>query len=104
MGDTSYQGMPTTMWAPPTPPLIRGAPVLITGYEVDPEALRYVLPPGLEPHPNNGVRMNMYEIDAVTTSGFGAFSLTYLTVEIDGHDSLAADGTMPIPGRFFAYY
>ena len=25
----------------------------------------------------------------MTTSGFGAFSLTYLTVEIEGHDSLA---------------
>src|SRR5699024_2432945 len=86
---TSYQGMPTTMWAPPSPQLIRGARMMITGYEANPEALRQILPPGLEPHPNNVVQMNMYETDAVNTSGFGAFSLTYLTVEIDGHDSLA---------------
>src|SRR3712207_7645162 len=43
-------------------------------------------------------------VSAEQTSGFGAFSLTYLTVEIEGHDSLAAEGQMPIPGRFFAYY
>jgi acetoacetate decarboxylase len=78
--------------------------MLITGYEADSEALAEVLPQGLEPHPNHVVQMNMYEIDAANTSGFGAFSLTYLTVELDGHDSYAADGTMPIPGRFFAYY
>jgi acetoacetate decarboxylase len=46
----------------------------------------------------------MYEVSAEQTSAFGAFSLTYLTGEIDGHDRLAADGALPIPGRFFAYY
>lgn len=78
--------------------------MLITGYQADPDALREVLPPGMAPHPNHLVQMNMYEIDAANTSGFGAFSLTYLTVEVAGHDSLAAEGAMPIPGRFFAYY
>lgn len=49
--------------------------------------------------------MNMYEIEPDQSSGFGGFSLTYLTVEIEGgHDSLAADGNMAIPGRYFAYY
>jgi hypothetical protein len=48
--------------------------------------------------------MNMDEVEASQTSGFGAFSLTYLTVEVEGHDSLAAEGTMPIPGRFSAFY
>ena len=78
--------------------------MIIIGYKAEPEALAAVLPPGLKPHPNNMVQMNMYEIAADQSSGFGEFSLTYLTVEIDGHDSLAADGSMPIPGRFFAYY
>ncbi|HEY0688681.1 MAG TPA: acetoacetate decarboxylase family protein [Kribbella sp.] len=96
--------MPPTVWAPPPPQLIRGARMLIVGYQADPEALADVLPPGLSPHPNNLVQMNMYEVSAEQTSGFGAFSLTYLTVEVEGHDSLAAEGTMPIPGRFFAYY
>ena len=101
---TVYRGMPPTLWAPPTPQLIRNARMLIVGYEADPEALAEVLPPGLTPHPNNLVQMNMYEVTAEQTSGFGAFSLTYLTVEVDGHDSLAVEGALPIPGRFFAYY
>lgn len=100
----SYSGMPPNLWAPPTPQLIKNARMLIVGYQADREALQSVLPPGLTPHPNNLVQMNMYEVEANQTSGFGAFSLTYLTVEIEGHDSLAAEGTMPIPGRFFAYY
>jgi acetoacetate decarboxylase len=78
--------------------------MLIVGYQADPDALAEVLPPGLRPHPNNLVQMNMYEVSAEQTSGFGAFSLTYLTVEVEGHDSMAAEGTLPIPGRFFAYY
>lgn len=101
---TPYRGMPASLWTPPTPQLIRGARMLIVGYEANPEALKAVLPEGLKPHPNNMVQMNMYEIEASNTSGFGAFSLTYLTVEVEGHDSLAAEGTLPIPGRFFAYY
>src|ERR687886_1251329 len=101
---TIYRGMPPALWAPPTPQLIRDARMLIVGYQADPDALTAVLPPGLRPHPNNLVQMNMYEVSADQTSGFGAFSLTYLTVEVEGHDSLAAEGQMPIPGRFFAYY
>lgn len=78
--------------------------MIIVGYEADREALQEMLPPGLTPHPNNSIQMNMYEIEADQSSGFGGFSLTYLTVEIDGHDSRAGDGTVSIPGRFFAYY
>lgn len=99
-----YLGMPPQVWAPPTPQLIKDARMIIIGYKADREALQEILPPGLTPHENNLVQMNMYEVDAEQTSGFGTFSLTYLTVEIDGHDSLAANGSMPIPGRFFAYY
>jgi acetoacetate decarboxylase len=92
------------MWAPPAPQMIRNARVIIAGYQADPAALAAVLPPGLTPHPSNLVQMNMYDLKADQSSGFGDFSLTYLTVEVEGRDSYAAEGTMPIPGRFFAYY
>jgi acetoacetate decarboxylase len=97
--------MPAGTWFPPTPQLIKDAWMLIAGYKADPDALQTVLPPGLEPHANGLVQMNMYIVpDANQTSGFGSFSLTYLTIEIADHDSLAADGSMRIPGRFFAFY
>jgi hypothetical protein len=51
----------------------------------------------LEPHPNGMVQMNMYEVQDNQTSGFGPFSLTYLTVEIAGHDSYAAEGAQRRP-------
>lgn len=104
MTKVPYRGMPPTVWAPEAPQLIRDARMVIVGYQADREALQEILPPGLVPHENNTVQMNMYDIEADQSSGFGGFSLTYLTVEIDGHDSLAADGTMAIPGRYFAYY
>src|SRR5919197_1318230 len=102
----AYTGMPAGKWfIPPPPQLIKDAWMLIVGYKAAPDALRAVLPPGLEPHPNGLVQMNMYDVpDANQTSGFGPYSLTYLTVEVDGHDSLAAGGSMRIPGRYFAYY
>lgn len=100
----AYRGMPASVWTPPTPQLIKDARMIIIGYRADRDALRAVLPPGLSPHPNNLVQMNMYQVQASQTSGFGAFSLTYLAVEIEDHDSLAAEGTMALPGRFFAYY
>lgn len=96
--------MPPTVWAPEPPQLIRDARMMIVGYEADREALQEILPPGLVPHENNAVQMNMYDVEADQSSGFGKFSLTYLAVEIEGHDSVAADGTMSIPGRYFAYY
>jgi acetoacetate decarboxylase len=78
--------------------------MIIVGYRADIGAIEAVLPPGLEAHPDGLVQMNMYEVAAEQTSGFGAFSLTYLTVEIANHDSYAAEGTLQIPGRYFAYY
>lgn len=56
---TFYTGMPSDIWAPPTPQLIKNARMLIVGYQADQDALRAVLPPGLNPHPNNLVQMNM---------------------------------------------
>ncbi|MEH6639339.1 MAG: acetoacetate decarboxylase family protein [Porticoccaceae bacterium] len=95
---------PPAMWSPPSPQLIKDARMLIIGYRADMKAIQEVLPSGLEAHPNGLVQMNMYEVSGEQTSGFGAFSLTYLTVEVANHDSYAAEGTMPIPGRYFAYY
>jgi hypothetical protein len=101
-----YTGMPKGKWTiPPTPQLIKDAWMLIVGYKADPIALRELLPPGLEPHPNGLVQMNMYDIpDPNQTSGFGSFSLTYLTIEVECHDSLASNGTIRIPERYFAHY
>jgi acetoacetate decarboxylase len=100
----AYRGMPATLWTPPSPQLIRGARMLIVGYSADPAALAEALPPGLTPHPNNLVQLNMYEVEDEQTSGFGKFSLTYLTIEVADHDSWTSGGTAAIPGRFVAYY
>ena len=91
-------------WEPPVPQLIRNARMMIVGYRANLHAIAALLPPGLEPHPNGRVQMNMYEVEAHQTSGFGAFSLTYLSLEVAGHDSELAEGAMAIPGRYFAYY
>jgi hypothetical protein len=93
-----------SVWSPPTPQLIKDARMLIIGYRADMGAIQEVLPVGLEAHPNGLVQMNMYEVPSDQTSGFGAFTLTYLTVEVADHDSYAGEGTIPIPGRYFAYY
>lgn len=95
---------PPSVWSPPSPQLIKDARMLIIGYRADMKAIEEVLPPGLEAHPNGLVQMNMYEVPGEQTSGFGQFSLTYLTVEVADHDSYAAEGSVAIPGRYFAYY
>jgi acetoacetate decarboxylase len=100
---STYAGMPAGVWFLPTPQLLKDVRMIIVGYRADEDALRAVLPPGLEPHESRQVQMNMYECpDPAQTSGFGAFTLTYLTVEVAGHDSLAAEGSLAIPGRYFA--
>ena len=104
MSKIPYRGMPPMVWAPQPPQLIHNARMIIVGFEADRTALEEVLPTGLSPHAHNTIQMNMYEIEADQSSGFGGFSLTYLTVEVDGHDSFAGDGAVAIPGRFFAYY
>jgi hypothetical protein len=100
----AYTGMLNKRWFPPAPQLIRNARMLIVGYRADRDALAEALPAGLAPHSSGLVQMNMYEVSGEQTSGFGPFSLTYLTAEVEGHDSFAAEGTLPIPGRFFLHY
>lgn len=104
---TTYGGMPQGEQIP-APQLVRDARALVVGYEADPEVLESVLPPGLEPHPNNLVQMNMYRVPSSTqTSHLDPYSLTYLTVEVADHDSTAiseAGGEMSIPGRYWVGY
>ena len=103
----TYTGMPAGTHVPP-PQLIKNAEMLIVGYEADPEILAAVLPPGLDPHPNHLIQMNMYRVpSSEQTSHLDPYSLTYLTVEVEGRDSRAiseAEGEMPVPGRFWVGY
>lgn len=87
----------------PAPQLVTGAWMFIAAYKADPEALKALLPEGLEATGN--VVINMYTVpEATQTSGFGAYTLTYLTVELKGHDSYIMNSDATIPGRYFAYY
>ena len=87
------------------PQLVTNAWMYIVGYEADPKVLKEILPEGLEPHPNNRVVLNMYTVpDGSNTSGFGAYTLTYVTIEVKDHDSYTKDAPAGFPGRYFAYY
>ncbi|PWR11225.1 hypothetical protein DKT68_06620 [Micromonospora acroterricola] len=67
----------------------------------DPEAVAALVPQGLTPAPNRQVFMNQYVVDdAAQTSGFGAYSLTYLGPDLSGVD--APDGVTP--GRWWTHY
>ncbi|PCR89517.1 acetoacetate decarboxylase family protein [Natrinema ejinorense] len=103
----TYTGMPDGTAVSP-PQLIKDARMLIVGYEADPDVLEAALPPGLEPHPNTLVQLNMYQVpSADRTSHLDPYTLTYLTVEVADHDSRAissAQGEVPVPGRFWVGY
>jgi hypothetical protein len=65
----------------------------------DPKAAAVLLPAGLDPA--GPIYMNQYVVDsAEQTSGFGAYSLTYLGLDLAGHT--APDGVTP--ARFFTHY
>ncbi len=67
----------------------------------DPQAAAALLPRGLEPAANRAVFMNQYVVDSdEQTSGFGAYSLTYLGVDLGRFH--APDGATP--ARFFTHY
>lgn len=67
----------------------------------DPEAVASLLPKGLEASARRSVFMNQYVVDSdEQTSGFGAYSLTYLGVDLDRFK--APDGATP--ARFFTHY
>ena len=103
----SYTGMPPGE-SIPAPQLVRDAQALVVGYEANPDVLEEMLPPGLEPHPNNLIQMNMYRVeDSTQTSHLPPYSLTYLCIEVADYDSHVlseAGGEMTIPGRFWVGY
>ncbi|NIP37970.1 MAG: acetoacetate decarboxylase family protein [Candidatus Dadabacteria bacterium] len=87
----------------PGPQLVTDAWMFITAYKADPAVLKSLLPKGLESTGN--IVMNMYTVPtAEQTSGFGAYTLTYLTVEIKDHDSYVMNSDITYPGRYFVHY
>ncbi|MBW4705952.1 MULTISPECIES: acetoacetate decarboxylase family protein [unclassified Micromonospora] len=67
----------------------------------DPDAVAALVPPGLRPRPDRQVFMNQQVVeDAAQTSGFGAYTLTYLGVALAGVD--APDGVTP--GGWWTHY
>ncbi len=85
-----------------SPQLVLHSRMLYTSYiPADPKACARLLPAALRPAKNKAIYMNQYVVDsAEQTTGFGAYSLTYLGLDVDGHP--APDGVTP--GRFFTHY
>lgn len=89
----------------PAPQLVTDAWMFIAAYKADPETLKAMLPEGLEPNPEGQVVINMYTVpEAIQTSGLGAYTLTYLTVELAGQDSYVMNSDITYPGRYFVQY
>jgi hypothetical protein len=85
-----------------SPQLVMNSRMIYTSWiPADPAAAARLLPPALEPAANHAIYMNQYVVDsAAQTTGFGAYSLTYLGLDVAGHP--APDGVTP--GRFFTHY
>ncbi len=83
------------------PQLIKDSRMLYFGWvPADPAAVAALVPAGLTPVVSRAVYINQYVVDRPEqTSGFGAYSLTYLGVDLAGLD--LADGT---PGRWWTHY
>jgi hypothetical protein len=92
--------MPTSTLA--APQLVINSRMLYSSWiPADPKAAAALLPKGLSPAANRALFMNQYVVDSADqTSGFGAYSLTYMGLDLDGH--FAPDGVTP--GRFFTHY
>lgn len=84
------------------PQLVVNSRMLYTSWvPADRDACARLLPPALQPAANGAVYMNQYVVDSADqTTGFGAYSLTYLGVDVADHP--APDGVTP--GRFFTAY
>ncbi|MEV1330469.1 hypothetical protein AB0J20_12940 [Micromonospora costi] len=84
------------------PQLVVNSRMIYFGWlPADPEAVAALVPDGLEPAPNRQVFMNQYVVDDDgQTSGFGAYSLTYIGPDLAGVD--APDGVTP--GRWWTHY
>ncbi len=84
------------------PQLVVNSRMIYFGWvPADPEAVAALVPEGLKPMPNRQVFMNQYVVDDPgQTSGFGAYSLTYIGPDLSGMD--APDGVTP--GRWWTHY
>ncbi len=84
------------------PQLVINSRMLYFGWvPEDPKAARALLPKGLDAKENTAIFMNQYVVDRPEqTSGFGAYSLTYIGLDLEGVD--APDGVTP--GRFWTGY
>jgi len=84
------------------PQMVTDSRMLYTSWiPADPEAAARYLPGALKPAANGAIYMNQYVVDtAEQTTGFGAYSLTYLGLDVADH--AAPDGVTP--GRFFTHY
>lgn len=84
------------------PQLVVNSRMIYFGWlPADPEAVAALVPEGLKPTPNRQVFMNQYVVDDPRqTSGFGAYSLTYIGPDLSGVD--APDGVTP--GRWWTHY
>jgi len=90
---------------PPPPQLVTDAWMLMMGFKTDPDAIKSFLPIGLEPNPSNMIVINMYTVpDASQTSGFGDYTLTYVTVQLKDQDSYIMGSPTGEPGRYFVFY
>jgi hypothetical protein len=83
------------------PQLVVGSRMLHFGWiPADPDAAAALVPGGLTPAANRGIYLNQYVVDTPEqTSGFGAYSLTYLGVELEGLDAPGGGA-----GRFWTHY
>lgn len=84
------------------PQLVVNSRMIYFGWlPADPDAVAALVPKGLKPAANRQVFMNQYVVDdAGQTSGFGAYSLTYLGPDLADLD--APDGVTP--GRWWTHY
>lgn len=85
-----------------SPQMVLNSRMLYTSWiPADPAAAARLLPPALDPAESHAIYMNQYVVDsAAQTTGFGAYSLTYLGLDVADHP--APDGVTP--GRFFTHY
>jgi hypothetical protein len=86
----------------PAPQLVINSRMLYSSWiPADPAAAAALLPSGLSPAANRAIYMNQYVVDTPEqTSSFGAYSLTYLGLDLAGQ--MAPDGVTP--ARFFTHY
>ncbi|MGK5675423.1 hypothetical protein ACSNOB_21585 [Micromonospora sp. URMC 106] len=90
------------MLDPAAPQLVLNSRTLFFSWlPADPDAVAALVPPGLTPHPDRQVFMNQYVVDDESqTSGFGAYSLTYLGVCLAGVDAPGGRS----PGGWWTHY